>query len=94
MNVFEYVGSDLEHINFDNDEIDIIDMIDKINVENVSNNEMSYIILNSCLNNYDKVIFSMKKKYEKEYKNFVEKNKDIINLFGKNLQNKDILLLV
>jgi len=94
MNVFEYVGTDLEHISFDNDEIDIIEIINKINIEKISYNELSYIILNSCLYNYDKVLFTMKKKYEEEYKSYVEKNKDIMNLFGKKINNKEILHLI
>lgn len=94
MNVFEYVGTDLEHICFDKKEIDIIEIIEKTNIDKISNDELSYIILNSCLYNYDKVLFVIKKKYEVEYKNFIQKNKDIINLFGKNLNNKKILRLL
>jgi len=91
MNVFHYIGTDVEHISFDDKQENIIEKINSITTEKITHDEFNYLAYNSCLYGFDKVLFVMKKKFPTQYNHFVKHNIDIVGLFGVGLENKDIL---
>lgn len=84
MVVSNYLGSEILHINFEKNENDIINTIKSINKENLIEEEIEYLLYTAAIYKKYKIIEYVESIYNKEYKLFIIKYSDIIDLLLEN----------
>jgi len=79
MEVFKYIGTEIEHINFSKlDEEQIIYQLK--NIETLNKNEIKYLVLTATIYGYNKVIEYIKKNFFDEYQKFNSKYEEVIEI--------------
>lgn len=90
MNIFEYVGSEIEHISFINKEITIKKNIKAIKKTHLNNNELKYLIFNACIYGLDEVFIAIIDKFYEQSLDFIKKEKLTLKELS-NLKNDNLI---